>query len=83
MVFGRIPLGMLNVSVRIVKPGLVDEQPCQVEMNTKKEVETNEGRSDSKRCLEMVNGLLRVVLGAIYNSKKSVALVEVKIFISP
>lgn len=32
-------LGVLNVRVRIVKPGLIEEQLCQVEVNAKKEIE--------------------------------------------
>ena len=81
MVVDRMQLGVLDMSVRIVKLGLIGEQLGQVEVNPKKEIEPVKGRSDSKCDRGMANGLLRIVLGMIYITKKVMTFAEIKLFV--
>ena len=67
------------MSVCVVKPVFPRKQLRQGEMNSKQLVVPVERRRDFKGYLEMVNGLLCVAFGVIYESKNTVALADVEL----
>ena len=65
--------GVFNMSMRVIELALVEKQLCQVIINQElSEGEIGRG-SYPEGCLEVVDGLLRLILGGVYQTKETVA----------
>lgn len=75
-----VGLDTFNVSACVVEAVLPGKQLCQGVVNPKQFIVPVERGCISEGYFEMVNGLLRLPLGAIYIAKNTVTLADLKLF---
>ena len=69
-------LGLFDVNVRVVEIVLIAKQLCHVVMNPKLSIAPAERGRGCEGYLEVVNGLLFLSLGTVYNAKHAVGLAD-------